>query len=326
MTAFPSIRTVLIATALTACATTYAAAEGGTIAIIGGKADDPFFATVKRGIDDAGLLVEKRGGSVNYLALQSYDNLGPDAADLIRTAIGQNVVGIAAPNWVPKAQDPALIAARDAGIPIILYNAGGTEKAAELGAINYVGTEDYTAGLAAGKYAAEHGGRTILCVNTVPGAANLEARCQGIIDAATEAGAEAEQLPLPASSFGDPTAVSEAIKATLLQDQQIDVVITQGNQDANSGATAIAQAAAQDRVMLGTFNLDQASLERIKDGTQAFAIDQQGYMQGYLAIFLLDSYVNFAMDTPSKPILTGPVVVDASNIDATLDGVKAGVR
>ena len=321
-----SIRFTLLAAVLTACGVSGAAAEGANIAIIGGRADDPFFAKVKRGIDDAEMLVKAHGGSVNYLALQSYDNLGPDAAELIRTAISQNVDGIAAPNWVPEAQDQAFTAALDAGIPVLLYNAGGTEKAGQLGALNYIGTEDYSAGLAAGQYAAENGARNIICVNTVPGAANLEARCQGIIDAAKENGASAKQLPLPASSFGDPTAVSEAIKATILQDQNLDAVITQGNQDADSGANAIMQAAAQDRVMLGTFNLDQASLDRIREGTQKFVVDQQGYLQGYLAAFLLHSFVNYAMESPSKPILTGPTIVDASNIDATLAGVDAGVR
>lgn len=120
--------------------------------------------------------------------------------------------------------------------------------------------------------------------------------------------------------------MSEAIKATLLQDDSVDAIITQGNQDANSGASAIAQAGAQDRVMLGTFNLDEASLNRIKEGRQGFVIDQQGYLQGYLAIFLLDSFVNYAMESPSRPILTGPAIVDASNIDETLQGVAAGVR
>ncbi|MFO1144741.1 MAG: sugar ABC transporter substrate-binding protein, partial [Amaricoccus sp.] len=73
--------------------------------------DDPFFAVVKRGVDDAAKLSEVRGGSVNYLALQTYENIGADAATLIRTAIAQGAKGIAAPNWVPEAQDAAYKAA-----------------------------------------------------------------------------------------------------------------------------------------------------------------------------------------------------------------------
>jgi simple sugar transport system substrate-binding protein len=305
---------------------TTVAANAANIAIVGGRADDPFFAVVKRGIDDAAKLVKERGGTVNYLALQTYENIGPDAAQLIRTAISQGVDGIAAPDWVPEAQDEAYKAAKAANIPILLYNSGGTDKAKELGSINFVGTEDYVAGVAAGKYLADHKAKNILCVNTVPGAANLEARCKGILEEAAKAGAKAVELPLPATSFGDKTAVSEAIRATITQDESIDALVTMGNQDADSAAIALQQAGATERVKLGTFNTDQASLERIKAGTQMFAVDQQGYLQGFLAVFLLDSYVEYGMESPTMPILTGPAVVDAANVEKTLKGVASGLR
>ncbi len=58
-----------------------------------------------------------------------------------------------------------------------------------------------------------HGQKNVLCINTLPGTANIEARCKGVIDGMTAKGGKAEQLPLPSTSFGDPTAVAEAIKA-----------------------------------------------------------------------------------------------------------------
>ena len=75
------------------------------IAVVGGKSDDPFFAKVKKGIDDATLVVQALGGSVNYLMLRTYDNIGGDAANLVRTATSQNSSVIAVPDWVPDAQD-----------------------------------------------------------------------------------------------------------------------------------------------------------------------------------------------------------------------------
>jgi simple sugar transport system substrate-binding protein len=72
--------------------------------------------------------------------------------------------------------------------------------------------------------------------------------------------------------------------------------------------------------------MDESTLQRIKDGTQLFAIDQQPYLQGYLAVSLLNTYVNFGIDLPTKPVLTGPGIVDASNVEATLNGVAAGAR
>jgi simple sugar transport system substrate-binding protein len=302
------------------------AASAQNIAIVGGRADDPFFAKVKRGIDDAAMIVEAHGGRVTYLPLQTYDNIGADAANLIRTAVGQGADGIAAPNWVPSAEDPAFQAAAAAGKTVLLYNAGGADKAKELGALNYVGTEDYATGLAAGEYFGTHGAKNVTCVNTVPGAQNLEDRCRGVADGIAEHGGAAKQLPLPASSFGNPTAVAEAIKAALLGDPSMDGVMTQGNQDADAAANAIMQANAGERVMFGSFNLDQIGLDRIKGGTQTFVVDQQGYLQGFMAVFLLDAALNYEITTPTSPILTGPVVVDAETADAVAEAVKAGVR
>jgi simple sugar transport system substrate-binding protein len=200
---------------------------------------------------------QANGGSVTYLQLQTYDNLGPDAAQLVRTAISQGVDGIAVPNWVPEAEDEAIKAAIDAGIKVILINAGNIDKAKELGAVNYVGSDEYLAGVAGGEYFGEHGQKNVICVNTVPGAANLEARCKGVVGGVAGKGGAAKQLPLPATSFGNPTAVAEAIKATLLQDGSIDGVITISATDADSAAIGIAQAGKTDSVKLGTFDLNQ---------------------------------------------------------------------
>ena len=89
---------------------------------------------------------------VTYLRLVNYDNFAPDVVQLIRTAISMEVDGIVIPNWVPEAEDPAIKDAIAAGIKVILMNAGGADKAKELGAINYVGSDEYVAGVAGGDY------------------------------------------------------------------------------------------------------------------------------------------------------------------------------
>ena len=312
--------------ALMASSATVAMADGITVAIVGGKTDDPFFAKVKKGIDDAALVVAAHGGSVNYLQLQTYDNIGGDAANLVRTAISQKASVIAVPDWVPDAEDEAIKAAQAAGIPVILFNSGGGDKAKELGAINYVGNEEYPAGLAGGERFTAQGAKNVICVNTVPGAQNLEDCCRGISDGISKGGGKSTQLPLPASAFGNPTAVAEAIKATLLKDTSIDGVVTISAGDADSAAVGIEQASMTGKVQLGSFDMNETCLERIKAGTQLFAIDQQPWLQGFLAVTLADAYVNYGLKLATAPILTGPGVVDASTIDATLAGAKAGYR
>ncbi len=314
---------VLATTALVASATSAMSAD---IAVIGGSNDDAFWNIIKKGLDDATPAIVANGGSVNYLRLVNYDNFAPDVVQLIRTAISMEVDGLVIPNWVPEAEDPAIKDAMAAGIKVILMNAGGAEKARELGAINYVGSDEYIAGVAGGEYFGGKGQKNVLCVNTIPGAANLEARCQGVIDGITGKGGKAAQLPLPSTSFGDATAVAEAIKAELLKDESIDGIITISAGDADAAAVGIDQAGKTGTTMLGTFDLNGAGLDRIKGGTQLFAIDQQPYLQGFLATTLLASAIDFGTSLPTFPVLTGPGIVDASNIDATLTGVSKGAR
>ena len=176
-----SLKIILKSTAAAVIvAASMTAAMAANIAVIGGSTDDAFWNKIKKGLDDATPGVVANGGSVNYLRLVNYDNFAPDVVQLIRTAISMDVDGLVIPNWVPEAEDPAIKDAIAAGIKVILMNAGGADKARELGAINYVGSEEYVAGQAGGEYFADHGQKNVLCVNTLPGTANIEARCKGI--------------------------------------------------------------------------------------------------------------------------------------------------
>ena len=305
---------------------TSAYAAGAKIFVIGGKADDPFWSIVKRGAEDAGKLVASEGGSVTWLGPQNYDNLGPDAAELIRQAIAQGATAIVGPDWVPDAMDPAFKAVVEKNIPLVIYNAGGIEAADRLGAMNYVGAVDYKAGVAGGNYLGKAGGKSGVCINSLPGAANIEAYCKGFGEGITKAGGKSDTLPLPATAEGNVTAVAQAIKAYLLQHPDVDSVFTTANLDAVGVVQGIAQAGKTGKVKVCGVNFDQAILAQIDSGAQSCAIDQQGYQQGYYAVSILNGYVNYGLTIPTREILTGPGVVDAMNIKATLAGAKQGTR
>jgi simple sugar transport system substrate-binding protein len=222
--------------------------------------------------------------------------------------------------------DSALQEVVDAHVPLMLFNSGGIDAAKRVGAVNYIGSDEYAAGVAGGEYFGQHGVKKAICVNTFPGAVFSESRCKGIADGIAKRGGQSSQLPLPSSNFGNPTAVAQAVKAALLKDSTIDGAVTLGSQDATSTATAINQAGVGDKVKLGTFDIDMPTLQRIKSGNQLFAIDQQPYIYGVLTVSLLNALVDYGLDVPTKPILTGPAIVSADNVDATLAGAKAGVR
>jgi simple sugar transport system substrate-binding protein len=326
MISWKKIFEVLAITAAIATCSSTAMAAGAKIFVIGGKADDPFWSKVKKGADEAGMVVKASGGSVVWLGPQNYDNLGADAAKLIRTALSQKPDAIVGPDWVPEAMDAAFKEVVAAGVPLIIYNSGGMDAAKRLGAQNYVGNEEYAAGLGGGDYFGSHGVKNVLCVNTLPGATNTEDRCKGVADAIAKTGGKSSQLPLPSSSFGNPTAVAQAIKAALQKEKSIDGVITISAGDANSAATGISQAGLVKQVKLAAFDMDATNLQRIKDGTQLFCIDQQPYLQGYLSVSMLYGYVQYGLKVPTAPILTGPGIVDTSNVATTLAGAAAGAR
>jgi len=309
-------------------ATTSAGATKGDISIfvIGGKSDDPFWSKVKRGAEDAGKVVQAAGGKVTWLGPQNYDNLGPDAAKLIDSAISQGASGVVGPDWVPEAEDASFKRVAGKGIPLVVYNAGGITAADKLGALNYIGSEEFTAGKAGGQYFGDHGVKNVLCVNTLPGATNTEDRCRGIADGIKASGGTSKQLPMPSSQFGNPTAVAQGIKAALLKDGSIDGVVTISTADADAAASGIDQAGAGSKVKLGTFDMDETQLTRIKAGKQLFSIDQQPYMQGYLAVSLLNGYLRYGLNLPQRPLLTGPAIIDAANVNSAITGAKAGVR
>lgn len=302
-------------------------AMAANIAVIAGSANDAFFNTIKRGVDDAALVIEKNGGKVTYMTVQNYDNFGPDLVGLINTAVSQGVQGIAIPVWVPEAQVPALQEAAKKGIKIMMYNSGGVADIKDpISGINYFGSDEKVAGVAGGTYFGKAGAKHVLCVIQVPGAVNLETRCAGVKEGAEANGSKSENLELPSTLQGDAAGTAEALKAQLLKDPSIDAVVTLGAGTADAAAQAIQQAGVADKVKLGTFDMSQSVLDRIKAGQQAMAIDQQPYAQSFLAATMLAANIDWGIDLATDPVLTGPAIVDSSNIDAALAGVAAGTR
>lgn len=308
------------AVAATVLSTTAMAAN---IAVIAGSVEDAFMDKIKKGVDDAALVVQANGGSVQYLRTQNYENFGPDLVTLINQAIAQKVDGIAIPVWVPDAQIPALQEAAKQGIKIMQYNSGLPVKA-DIGAINYFGSDEYAAGFGGGQYLAKKGAKHILCHIQVPGAINLEQRCAGVTDAGKEAGIKVTVLNTPANLDGDVTGTAEALKAEFIGDQSIDAMVSCADFGAAAGANAVEQTGMD--IMVSAFDFSPASLKRIAAGTQTMAIDQQPYLQGFLATSMLAANIDFGTEISTDPVLTGPAIIDAANVEAVVAGAAKGAR
>ena len=293
------------------------------VCAIGGA--DAFFSVVKNGADLAGARVEEAGSTYTWIPLPNYDNIGPDMVKLIEQAVAQECTSLAVPVWDGAAQAPALAAATEAGVKVFMYNSGlPLLEDGTVVAYGYYGTDEYKAGLAAGEYFATHGSSNVRCVNTQPGAVNWQQRCGGLIEGATANGAQADELILPAESFGDAAAISAAVQAALAEDPTIDGFATGSSADADAVNEAIQAMGATAQT--GGWDVSVNVIERIIAGDQLFAVDQQGWYQGWLAVSQAWLYDQFSILPATPVILTGPALITADNASTVLAGVEDGYR
>lgn len=239
-------------------------------------------------------------------------------ATLIQSAVDSKVDGIAVTLPDPPAIAPAVKKAIDAGIPVVAFNAG-IDNYQQSGALSYFGSDESLAGQTGGKRASDDGFKHVLCVVQFQGQVQLEARCDGVKSTFkgtwTKLYVNGSDLP----------SVRSTIAAKLKQDPSIDFVITLGAPIALNAIDAIKDAGSKAK--LGTFDFNPQIPPKIQSGELQWAIDQQPYLQGYESVDSLWLYkANGNVLGGGKATLTGPYLVDKSNIDFITKFAEAGTR
>ena len=246
----------------------------------------------------------------------------PDAAkqaQLIQAAIDKKVDGIALTDPNTPALSANIKKAIAAGIPVTMFNAGGPD-ALGLGALDFFGQGEKEAGLAVGKKVAADGAKNIICVNQTQGQQQLVDRCDGVKEGAV--GAKVKQIYVNGT---DDSAVTTTIQATLAQDKGIDFVVTLGAPIALDAVKSVKGAGSSAKI--GTFDTNKELVAAIQDGSIEWAVDQQPYMQGYLAVDAIWWYTtNGNTLGGGENVATGPAFIDKSNIEAVAKYAANGTR
>ncbi|HEU5384469.1 MAG TPA: sugar ABC transporter substrate-binding protein [Streptosporangiaceae bacterium] len=241
-------------------------------------------------------------------------------AQLITDAINSHVDGIAVTDPNPGALCPTIQKAKQAGIPVVMFNAGYTNWQ-QCGGMMYFGQDEQIAGVAAGKRLAAAGKKNVLCVLQAQGQAQLEARCAGVKQGL---GSEGTMSKLYVNGT-DSAAVLSSMTAELTRSKSTDAVITLGAQFALIAIQALSQA--HSSAKLYTFDTSAPEIAKIKSGQVQWAVDQQPYLQGYEAVDGLWLYLtNGNIIGGGDTVLTGPSFVDASNVDKVAQYAAAGNR
>jgi simple sugar transport system substrate-binding protein len=253
---------------------------------------------------------------MNY---QGANNNAQDQAQMIEQAVTDGVDGIAVSLADPKALEGALKKVVDAGIPLITLNSG-SDLFKGLGAITHVGQDETIAGRGAGERLKAAGGTVLLCAKQEQSNVALETRCNA---AAETFGGKVIQITT--SGDADRVAQQGEIKAALDADPSINAFLGTGPVIAVDGANAAAELG---RTMpMGGFDLSTEILDYINQDKLTFTIDQQQYLQGYLAVvFLYLNVTNSNTVGGGLPVMTGPGFVDKSNVVAVQELVGKGTR
>ncbi len=272
---------------------------------------DSFWDLVRKGAETA---AKKDNIELRY----SNDPEAPNQANLVQSAIDSGVKGIAVTLAKPDAMAPAVKAAEAKGIPVVAFNSG-FDNWKSMGVQEYFGQDEKLAGVAAGERLTADGAKKALCVIQEQGQVSLEARCAGVTQ-----GFKGQTELLNVNSKDMPS-VESTITAKLQQDPSIDTVVALG---APIALTAVvSKNNANSKANIVTFDTNAALVDAIKKGDVQWAVDQQPYLQGYLAIDSLWLFLNNKnLIGGGQATLTGPSFIDKSNIDAVAELAKGGTR
>jgi simple sugar transport system substrate-binding protein len=273
---------------------------------------DTFWDLIRKGAQAA-------AAKDNVKLVYSSDPNAGNQANLVQNALDQKVGGIALTAAKPDALKAVAAKAESAGIPVVGFNSG-LDDWKRLDMLEYFGQDENIAGQAFGRRLNQLGAKHALCVIQEQGQVALEARCAGLKKGFT---GKTDTLYVNGT---DMPSVKATITAKLRQDSSIDQVVTLG---APFALTAVQSARdAGGKAKIATFDLNKDLVKAVQSGSVEFAVDQQPYLQGYLAVDALWLYKTNGNVSGggTAPVLTGPAFVTKENVDTVAAFAENGTR
>jgi simple sugar transport system substrate-binding protein len=290
-----------------------------SIYFVGCAAPTGFHGYLARGAEEAG---KNLGVKVTYIYPDQLTI--PNQVQKIEEAIAAKANGIALCEF---AEDAAYVdvakRAKEAGI------AFGSAAAPPAGAqvrnpddyfLFRTGSDEKAAGALSGKRLISMGIKGgVVVADQQPGDATCRDRADSEIAVLKAAGIKAEFL----ESSMDPGQESELIVNYLRKNPDTAAATSVCN--ISAGLLSAKNDSGKKDLIITGYDLDPGALEAIKDGRQAFTIDQQQFWRGYMPVLLLTHFLKYGL-IEANYFLTGPTIVDKSNIEQVAKLVTAGYR
>ncbi|SFL73185.1 sugar ABC transporter substrate-binding protein [Geodermatophilus ruber] len=258
------------------------AAEDLNIAFIGSDGSQNFTQEMMAGAEAAG---EEFGVDVQVIAPTSLD--GPAQVKMFEDAMRTATDGIAVQTLTPDLLVRAQARAVDQGIPVMSVD---TPPLPGSNVTSYIGNDN----VAAGAMLAEEAIRRLQEAGTVEGSAVVASPIPGIppldnralgMKQAFEENLPGFEVVGPVASAPDPTSNFSAWNNLVQANSGASVFLDSG--DAALASLARINRDNGGRFLTGAFDLNQAGVEAVADGTNFAAADPQHFLKGYLATRLL---------------------------------------
>jgi simple sugar transport system substrate-binding protein len=290
-----------------------------------GGVGNPFWIVVIKGMDDACALLD---ADCAWLAdpVDSVDDMAGYWDDAL--ARDNDGIGTTVPN--PEVIRDGVNRAAEAGIPVIVFNTAdpnsGTPDA--LPTLFYIGANEFIGGrnnaqavLAAAAAAGTEITKGVCPIQEV-GHSGLEARCAGVRSIFEEAG-----IPLDGLTISNDGTESAGVLADYFSaNPDTNAAFMLGPTPASSLNLYFQENGVMPGTIFATTHDTSAEIyEMIQEGYLIQAVDQQPYLQGFETIMWLYLNSQFAL-APGNDILTGPGVINSSNVDAIVQLTAAGYR
>ncbi len=286
-----------------------------------------FWQPVKRGMEEA---CKGINADCQLIFVQKE---GDTAAQLrnLQTSIAQNVSGIVTTIVDNKAYDQPIAQARAKGIPVIAFNVDDLQGAQGNERQGFVGQSFETAGYDLGRFMTQHfpasGPVHVLVGISAPGQNWSETRGKGIIKALEEFKQQNPSRPLTwerLDSGTDDNITGQRVQAYVDRHAQTTAYIETGPWVAGAAQALKSKGVAAGKVLMGGFDLVPAVLDRIKEGYVQATVDQQPYLQGYLAVIQVAMIKRYKMS--GWQVNTGSNLVTKDDVDAVKALVAKGYR
>jgi simple sugar transport system substrate-binding protein len=293
--------------------------EAISIYFVGCAAPTGFHGYLARGAEEAG---KNLGVKVTYIYPDQLTI--PNQVQKIEEAIAAKANGIAVCEFT-KDDAYTEVAARTKEAGIAFGSAAAPPAGSQVRDPNDIflfrtGSDERAAGkLTAQRLIAMGVKGRVLVGDQQPGDATCRDRADAEIETLKAAGITGDFLELTMDPGQQSEAISNYLRAhpdTAAATSICDVIDGFLSAKADSGRT--------DLVLTG-YDIVAQSLDAIRDGRQAFTIDQQQFWRGYMPVLLLTHYLKYGL-IEGNYFLTGPTVVDKSNVEQVAKLVKAGYR